>query len=413
MNLNLPLAEWELGVKIPFLPQQASTFAKEIDTLYFVLWALTLIFSAIVGFLILFFVIRYKKGSNVSRANLVHTSHSLELAWSIIPLFLGLIIFAWGAKLYADVYKVPSNAKEVFVIGKQWMWHLQHSNGIRENNELHVPIGQPVKLTMISQDTIHSFFVPDFRIKRDVLPGRYTTVWFQATKPGRYHLFCAEYCGMQHSLMGGWVYVMEPKDFEKWQNSNGQKPGDATMNTPTARQSLSEQGAEIYQSVGCANCHAPQDNRRGPSLYAIYGKKRQFVDGRTEIADRAYIRESILKPGEKITAGYENIMPVYDGQLTEEQVNALIAYIKSLGTTNEPKMPGSELDNNGKPISTDGGKSNMGGTPGATTGPNSGNTRGTDSTASPNTKNSADTQSIQGDVRGTSPGSNSSGTMSR
>ncbi len=406
MNLPLLLADWDLGWKFPFLPQQASTFAGEIDILYFTLWGLTILFTTIVAALIFIFVIRYRRGSNVSRANLVHTSHSLELAWSIIPLILGLIIFAWGAKLYADVYKVPENAKEIYVIGKQWMWHLQHSNGIRENNELHVPTGQPIKLTMISQDTIHSFFVPDFRIKRDVLPGRYTTVWFQATKPGKYHLFCAEYCGMQHSLMGGFVYVMEPGDFEKWQNSNGLRPGDATMNTPVARQSLAEQGAELYQSVGCANCHAAQDNRRGPSLYAIYGKKRQMVDGRTFVADREYLRESILKPGEKITAGYENIMPVYDNQLREDQINAIIAYIQSLGTSAEPALPGAELDKNGRP--------NPNGTKTATPGGSNkpGSTAGSD-TQSP-ASNPANTKSIQGDTRGTPAGTNtpkSSGTM--
>ena len=411
MNQTLPLADWGLGLNFPFFPQQASTFAAEIDVLYLTLWGLTLLFTAIVATLIFTFAIRYRKGSNVSRANLVHTSHSLELAWSIIPLILGLIIFAWGAKLYADVYKVPANAKEVYVIGKQWMWHLQHSNGIRENNELHVPTGQPIKLTMISQDTIHSFFVPDFRIKRDVLPGRYTTVWFQATKPGKYHLFCAEYCGMQHSLMGGYVYVMEPRDYEKWQNSNGLKPGDATMTTSVVRQSLAEEGAELFQQVGCANCHAAQDNRRGPSLVAIYGTRRQMKTGQTFVADRDYLRESILKPGDKLTAGYENIMPSYDGQLREDQVNALIAYIQSLGTSSEPKPGATELDGNGKPKTDAGNKANMGGAKSnnATSTPATNPTAtsgGATSTGSP-----ATTKNVQGDTRGTPAGNNPGGPM--
>jgi cytochrome c oxidase subunit 2 len=334
-NLSLPLAQWW---NFPFHPEQASTIATEVDMLYFALWGLTIVFTALVLMMLIVFVLRFRKGTKVNRANPQHHNTALELSWSIVPLILGLIIFVWGAKLYADAYTIPSNASTVYVIGKQWMWHMQHQNGIRENNELHVPVGKPIKLEMISQDVIHSFFVPAFRIKRDVLPGIYTSVWFEATKPGKYHLFCAEFCGTQHSLMIGSIYVMQPADYQRWLDTNGAKPGDATRKTPVVRQTMEEQGAELYQQLNCANCHAAEDGKRGPSLYGIYNRKRQLTDGRIVVADRNYLREALVKPYDKINAGYDKTMPAYD-QLREEQINSLIAYMRSLGTASEPKSP--------------------------------------------------------------------------
>jgi cytochrome c oxidase subunit 2 len=202
---------------LPIFPEQASNFAAESDALYYVLTLLTVVFTLIVFVLVAILAVRYRRGNRVDRSNPVHHSSILEMSWSILPLILGLAVFVWSAKLFAAMYgQAPANSLEVYVIGKQWMWHIQHQNGIRENNELHVPVGRPVKLTMVSQDVIHSFFIPAFRIKRDVMPGRYTSVWFTPTKAGKYHLFCAEYCGTQHSEMTGSVYAMEPKDFENW-----------------------------------------------------------------------------------------------------------------------------------------------------------------------------------------------------
>ena len=332
MNPRLPLLQfWNF----PLHPPAASTFADEVDVLYFALVALTVVFTLIVFAMVIFFAFRYRRGAKVDRSNPLYTSHFLELSWSIIPLILALFIFAWGAKLYADVYKPPDNAREIYVIGKQWMWHMQHTNGVRENNELHVPVGQPVKLTMISQDVLHAFYIPEFRLQKFVNPGQYTSMWFTATKPGKYHIFCNQYCGAQHSLMGGYVYAMEPAEFERWLATNGYKGGDV----PTVRRSMEEEGAELYQSIGCGNCHNANNNRRGPSLYGIYGSKRQLTTGETVIADRDYLREAIVNPGKRITAGYENIMPEY-ASLKEEQINSLIAYMKSLGTAQEPKLSG-------------------------------------------------------------------------
>lgn len=327
--------------KIPFFPEQASTYAAEVDVLYLTIWGLTIFFSALVVAMLIILASRYRRNNKVDRTHPVHTHHGLELAWSIIPLILGLMIFAWGAKLYADAYKVPENAEEVFVIGKQWMWHLQHSNGIRENNELHVPVGRPFKLTMISQDVIHSFFVPAFRVKRDVVPGHYTSAWFTATKPGKYHLFCAEYCGNEHSRMVGSIYVMTPEDFQRWQDLKGTAGGE--LKNPVVKKTMAEEGFELFNSVGCANCHVAEDTPRAPSLNGIYGKKRQMQNGEILVADKDYMRANILTPNDKITAGYEATMPTYQGSLTEEQVNALSAYIKTLGTPDEPKPAGGEV----------------------------------------------------------------------
>lgn len=335
--------------KIPFFPDQASTFAGEVDILYLTIWGLTGFFTTLVIIMLIILATRYRRSNKVDRTHPVHTHHGLELAWSIIPLLLGLMIFSWGAKLYADAYKVPENAEEIFVIGKQWMWHLQHSDGTRENNELHVPVGRPFKLTMISQDVIHAFFVPAFRIKRDVLPGHYTSAWFQATKPGKYHLFCAEYCGTEHSRMVGTVYVMTPEDFQRWQDQKGAKGG--SLSNPVVKKTSAEEGAEIFQSVGCGNCHVAQDTPRAPSLYNIYGKKRQMQNGEVFTADREYMRTNILNPNEKITAGYEATMPTYQGSLTEEQIVSLTNYIKSLGTVDEPQPAGGAIKvQNGKVV---------------------------------------------------------------
>jgi len=310
-------------VNVPFLPERASNFANEYDALFYTLTALTIIFTAIVGGLVLFFSVRYRHGSKVNRAGAVESHLGAELTWTVIPLILGLVMFWWSARLFIRTRTIPKDAMEIFVVGKQWMWHIQHGNGVRENNELHVPVGVPVRLTMISQDVIHGFFIPQFRIKQDVLPGRYTQQWFIATKPGRYNLECSKYCGTGHSEMGGYVYAMPPHDFEKWLGSGG-----SDKEPP---QTMEEAGARIYDQYACASCHKASDNERAPSLYAIYGRQRTMNDGSKVVADEDYLRESILLPYAKVVKGYRDTMPEYKDQFTEEQVLQLIAYIRSLG----------------------------------------------------------------------------------
>lgn len=323
-------------MNFPVAPEQASTFAVDMDNIFYALCGLTFFFTALVLSLMLFFAVRYRKGSKYSRKGAVDEHILLELSWSVLPLFIAIGMFVWAARPFTDVYRPPTDAKEVFVIGKRWMFHLQHANGIRENNELHIPVGKAVKLTMISQDVIHGFFVPAFRIKRDILPGRYNTVWFQPTRPGRYHLFCTEYCGTNHSEMGGWIYVMDPVDYQQWVDTGG------TRDTQE-HETLTSQGESLYTTLACGNCHASVNNVHGPTLYGLYGKLRQFKDGTSAIADDNYLRTSIVNPNAQVVAGYQNIMPAYpvgaeQGQLTEEQVLSLVAYIKTLGVA-QPTPP--------------------------------------------------------------------------
>jgi cytochrome c oxidase subunit 2 len=229
-----------------------------------------------------------------------------------------MVMFVWGAIIYFDIYNPPNDALEIGIVGRQWMWKAQHAEGQREINELHVPVGQAVKLTMTSEDVIHDVFLPAFRIKQDVLPGRYTTLWFQATKAGEYPLFCAQYCGTQHSGMVGRVVVLEPAEFEKWLS------GGATG------VSMIDQGASLFKRFGCETCHGAGGTSQGPSLAGLFGKTVKLQEGTTVTADENYIRESILDPRAKIVAGYQPIMPTFKGLVSEEGLLQLIAYIKSL-----------------------------------------------------------------------------------
>ncbi len=292
------------------------------DLLFYVLVLLTTVFSLLVGAMVIGFALRYQRGNRVDRSNPSSHDIRLELTWSIIPLVLGLGIFVWGAKLFAEVKRPPANAKEVYVIGKRWMWHLQHTNGIRENNELHIPIGEPVKLTMISQDVIHDFFVPAFRIHQDVIPGKYTTTWFQPTRVGKYYLFCSQYCGTNHSQMIGWIYVMSRPDYEAWLNSGGQGA--------TSQRSLAQEGADLYQQQACGTCHGAVNTTRGPSLVGIYGTKRALSNGTYAVADDDYLRRALVNPDAEVSKGWPSLMPNYSN-LTEEQILALVAYMKELG----------------------------------------------------------------------------------
>lgn len=303
----------------PLFPEQASTIARQIDLLYYALLTIAIFFTAIIFLGLTFFAIRYREGSKASRANARSDHFPLELAWTIVPLFLSFGIFAWAAKLYFDMHVAPADAAEIYVVGKQWMWKIQHPQGNREINELHMPVGRSIKLVMTSQDVIHSFYVPAFRVKQDVLPGRYSTLWFEATKIGEYHLFCAEYCGMSHASMIGKVIVMDPASYEQWL-------AGATTGLPMATT-----GEQLFKQFGCQTCHKQDDETRGPSLYGLFGKVVKLQTGERLIADQEYIRESILDPTAKITAGFKPTMPTFKHQITPEQVSQLIEYIKTLG----------------------------------------------------------------------------------
>jgi cytochrome c oxidase subunit 2 len=302
---------------LPFWPPAASAQAGNIDALYLFLVALSLFMTVAIFLAIFIFAFKYRRRPG-HKATQIHGSWILETAWSVIPMGIFLVIFAWGAMIYYQAHTPPQDADAVYTVAKQWMWKFQHSTGQMEVDELHVPVGRDVKLIMTSQDVIHSLFVPAFRVKQDVLPGRYTMVWFRATKPGTYHLFCSQYCGTQHSGMIGQVVAMTPSDYQTWLTQGG------------AWKSLSAQGNTLFQQLGCNTCHQQETQGRGPSLIGVYGHPVQLEDGRIVTADESYIRESILSPSSKVVSGFKPIMPVFQGLLDEEQLNQLVEYVKSL-----------------------------------------------------------------------------------
>jgi cytochrome c oxidase subunit 2 len=308
-----------LLISLPFMPEQASNFALEIDLLYFFLIALTAAFSLAIAFAIIYFAIKYRRRSEAEIPEPVEGAMKLEIAWTVIPFLISMFIFAWGAKLFYQMYTPPAEALEIFITGKQWMWRAQHPDGQREINELHIPLGRRIKLTMTSEDVIHSYFIPAFRTKADVIPGRFTMSWFQPTKIGTYHLFCAEYCGTQHSGMIGKIVVMEPADYQAWLG------GGTKETTPAAA------GQNLFASLACNTCHREESGGRGPKLVGVYGTQVKLSNGTAVTVDEAYIRESILNPAAKLVDGYQAIMPTFQGQVSEEQIVQLIAYIKSIG----------------------------------------------------------------------------------
>lgn len=304
---------------VPLFPEQASTFAWQVDYLYFYLILISVAFTIPIVVVIFFFFVRYREKEKFSTGAEIHGSIALETVWSIIPFVISMTIFLGGAIVYYNQYNPPADSMDVYVVGKQWMWKFQHSTGQREINELHIPVGRNVKLTMTTEDVLHDVYIPAFRTKADVIPGRYTSLWFNATKPGKYHLYCAEYCGLNHSGMGGYVYVMEQRDFDNWLagNESGQTPVQA--------------GQDLFQNkLGCASCHEGGASQRGAKLEGIYAHEVKLTNGQTVIADDEYIRNSILNPGSQIVEGYQPIMPTFKGQVTEEQLVSLVAYIKSL-----------------------------------------------------------------------------------
>ena len=298
-------------------PAEASGIAPYVDALYFFLVLMTIVGTTLVATLLLVFSIRYRREKNPV-ATQIEGSTLLEATWTIIPLAIFLLAFVWGALLYFRIYDPPANAMNIYIVGKQWMWKAEHPGGQHEIDSLHVPLGKPIQLTMISQDVFHSFSIPDFRIKREVIPGRYSTVWFEATQVGTYHLFCTQYCGTQHAGMIGEVTVLTPGDYKKW------------LEQSNSGQSLAQNGERLFASMGCNSCHNGTAASRGPSLAGVYGSKLTLTDGRQILVDDAYLRDAILNPSEHVTAGFAPIMPTYQGQISEDGLIDLVEFIKNM-----------------------------------------------------------------------------------
>ena len=302
---------------VPLFPEQASTTAARVDALFFFLCVVTGLMAALVAGLLIYFAFRYRRRAEDERTTRIMGNNRLEWFWTIAPLFVFLIMYVWGARIYSSMAQPPADAPEVFVIGKQWMWKIQHPDGQREINELHIPVDRPIKLTLTSEDVIHDFFVPAFRTKIDVIPGRYVQTWFHPTKVGRYHLFCAQYCGTSHANMVGTVVVMERDDYREWLDSH-------------AEGSMSLEGRKLFLKLQCITCHSANAQARAPVLEDLYGRTVNLRNGRTVLADDGYLRESILYPEAKVVQGWESIMPTFKGQVNEEELIQLLAYIKSL-----------------------------------------------------------------------------------
>ena len=311
----------------PLFPDSASSLSGRVDFVYFVVIGISIFFTILIAALVTFMAIRYRRGSDVDRSHPVSHSLPLELTWIIGPLGIVIVIFVLGMQVFFEMFNPPKNASDIYVVAKQWMWKVQHPQGRSEINEIHLAAGKPVRLLMTSQDVIHSFYVPAFRMKQDVLPGRLTSEWFLPTKPGRYHLFCAEYCGTNHSRMGGWAVVMEPAEFEKWLKGSNEGGSDAM---PT----MAATGARLFEKYHCTGCHGEMSEFRAPKLAGVYGGQVPIMHGK-EVefvrADDRYIRDSILLPKSQVVAGYEPVMPSFQDILKEDELLQIMEYIKSIG----------------------------------------------------------------------------------
>jgi cytochrome c oxidase subunit II len=295
--------------------------AHRVDNLYFFIVAVTAFFALLVSVLVIFFAAKYHTKDPLAVGQRIHGSIPLELAWSIIPFLISIVIFAWSADVFFDLQRPPDQTIQIYSTAKQWMWKFQHLDGQSEINELHVPVGRAVKVTFTSEDVLHSMFFPSFRVKADAIPGRYSTVWFTATKIGEYHLFCAEYCGTRHSGMIGKVIVMEPAAYQAWL-TGGLGAG-----------SLSQRGEQLFNDLACNTCHRSDGSGRGPSLVNKFGAPQELANGTSVAVNEAYVRESILTPQAKLVAGYQPLMPTFQGLVSEESVMALVEYVKSLRIT--------------------------------------------------------------------------------
>jgi cytochrome c oxidase subunit 2 len=303
----------------PWWPPTASDYAGRIDFLFGSLLVVALLTAGLVFFLLLYFANKYRHTSTADRSGTTKKTWRFEVSWTAATLLIFVALAVWGASLFLRLYNPPPDALQIFVVGKQWMWKVQHPGGQREINELHVPAGQDVRLVMASQDVIHSFFIPALRIKQDVVPGRYETMWFRADKVGRYHLFCAEYCGTDHAHMGGWLTVMEPRDYANWLHVQG------------GQETLAAQGEDLFRRYGCSGCHEPGGTVRAPRLEGVFGSPVPLSDGSVVVADERYVRDSILDPKAQVAAGYQPVMPTFAGQVSEDDLAKLVAYIESIG----------------------------------------------------------------------------------
>jgi cytochrome c oxidase subunit 2 len=306
-------------MNFPLLPRAASTVATQVDHLGWGLLFLCTLVMLIVFFAMTIFLFKYRRGKPANRSPAELPTFKIETTWTLATLILLIGLFAWGANVSWTIETPPADAMPINVVGKQWMWKLQHPEGNREINELHVPVDRNVTLTLASQDVIHSFYLPEFRIKQDVVPGWYRKIWFRATKVGTYHLFCSEFCGTHHSAMIGHVIVMEPGDYQRWLMQG--QPGST----------LAQSGEKLFRELGCSGCHENSTVVRAPPLQGLYGKPVPLQSGQIVTADESYIRDSILLPAKDIAAGYTNDMPSYSGRVNEEQLLELIAYIRSIG----------------------------------------------------------------------------------
>jgi cytochrome c oxidase subunit II len=313
-------------MKFPLFPDQASTTATQVDQLYFFLTAVSVVILAIVFLPMIFFLFKYRRGNEADRRPLRVSTTKIEITWTVIPFVLAMGMFAWGAHVYFDMEVPPAGTLEINVVGKQWMWKVQHQEGNREINELHIPIGHTVKLTLASEDVIHSFFIPAFRVKQDVVPGRFVTEWFRPTRLGRYHLFCAEYCGTDHSRMIGTIHIMPEAEYQDW------------LTQGSVRDTLAQSGERLFRTLGCSGCHEGSGVVRAPRLEGLYGKLVPLQNGQVVRADDRYIRDSILLPAAEVAAGYEPLMPTFQGHIGEEELFQLIAYVKSLANRQPEEM---------------------------------------------------------------------------
>ena len=300
------------------IPEQASTMAADVDQLYWFIVGVTAFFGILVCVLVVYFAVRYRTDDPLKVGAPITGSIPLELAWSVIPFLISVVIFVWASQVFFDLYRPPDQTLEIYATGKRWMWKFQHLDGKAEINTLHVPVGRPVKVTFTSEDVLHSLYFPNFRTKADAIPGRYSTVWFEATKTGEGHIFCAEYCGTRHSGMIGTVTVMEPAAYQAWLSGN---EGGGT---------LASRGERLFSELACNTCHINDGSGRGPSLVDKFGTEEQLANGSIVNVDETYVRESILTPQLKVVAGYQPVMPTFQGLVNEEGVMALIEYVKSL-----------------------------------------------------------------------------------
>ena len=301
-------------------PAQASSLAPEIDNLYLGVIAITAFFAIIVVVCVIYFAIKYRDHTGDKVGAPITGSVPLELGWSLIPFFISIGIFVWASVVFFHIVRAPDQTLEIYSTGKRWMWRFQHIDGQREINELHVPVGRAVRVVFTSEDVLHDLFIPAFRVKADAVPGRYSAIWFEPTKVGEYHLFCAEYCGTRHSGMIGTVYVMEQADYQTWLSGGGAMTGGTML----------QRGEALFTQLACVTCHLPDGTGRGPSLVGLYGSQVTLDTGAEVTADESYLRESILMSQAKTVQGYERIMPTFQGLINEDGVAALIEYIKAM-----------------------------------------------------------------------------------